>query len=188
MTVTLSPSEHDIEVLPTIKVACQLVSVTPLGADVFSVHLRLPEEQMVAYHAGQYMLLERENGQWSAFSIASAPQQGRDLELHILARDAAPVALLQQLQKDGVAQVQMPLGAVHLSGADERPLLLIAAGTGMAQVQSIIEDCRARDFRLPLHIYWGARVADDFYTLTKCSDWTAMPNVHFHQIVSEDSG
>ena len=59
MTVTLSPSEHDIEVLPTIKVACQLVSVTPLGADVFSVHLRLPEEQMVAYHAGQYMLLER---------------------------------------------------------------------------------------------------------------------------------
>lgn len=170
------------------KVVCQLVSVTPLGADVFSVHLRLPADKVVRYHAGQYMLLERADGQSSAFSIASAPQQGRELELHILARNNVAVDLLKQLQKERVARVQMPFGDVHLAGADERPLLLIAAGTGMAQMHSIIEHCRATGFSQPIHIYWGARVADDFYTLESISAWQAMPNLHFHQIVSEDTG
>ena len=173
--------------LPRVKVACQLVSVTPLGADVFSVHLRLPAGKEVRYHAGQYLLLERENGESSAFSIASAPQQGRELELHILARDNVAVDLLTYLQKERVAHVQMPLGDVHLAGMDERPLLLIAAGTGLAQVHSIVEHCRATGFSLPIHVYWGSRVADDFYTFDALSAWQSMSNLHFHQIVSEDT-
>ena len=174
--------------LPSVKVACQLVSVTPLGADVFSVRLRLPAGKEVRYHAGQYLLLERENGESSAFSIASAPQQGRELELHILARDNVAVDLLTYLQKEGVAHVQMPFGDVHLAGMDERPLLLIAAGTGLAQVHSIVEHCRATGFSLPIHVYWGSRVADDFYAFDALSTWQSMSNLHFHQIVSEDTG
>ncbi len=179
----LAPNE-----LVLCKVACQLVSVTPLGADVFSVHLRLPAGKMVRYHAGQYMLVEREGGESSAFSIASAPQQGRELELHILARNNVAVDLLKQLQKERIARVQMPFGNVHLAGADEHPLLLIAAGTGMAQMHSIIEYCRTTQFSLPIHVYWGARVAEDFYTLKNLPAWQAMSNLHFHQIVSEDTG
>lgn len=171
--------------LPLCKVACQLVSVTPLGADVFSVHLRLPAGKTVRYHAGQYVLVEREDGESSAFSIASAPQQGRELELHILARENLTVGLLRQLQKERIAHVQMPFGDVHLAGVDERPLLLIAAGTGMAQVHSLVEYCRATQFKLPIHVYWGARVAEDFYTLKDLPAWQAMSNLHFHQIVSE---
>lgn len=174
--------------LPSVKVACQVESVTPLGADVFSVHLRLPAGKEVRYHAGQYLLLERENGESSAFSIASAPQQGRELELHILARDNVAVDLLKYLQKERAARVQMPFGDVHLAGADERPLLLIAAGTGLAQVHSIVEHCRATGFSLPIHVYWGSRVADDFYAFDALSTWQSMSNLHFHQIVSEDTG
>ena len=174
--------------LPLCKVACQLVSVTPLGADVFSVHLRLPAGKVVRYHAGQYLLVEREDGESSAFSIASALQQGRELELHILARDHAAIALLKQLQKDGMARVQMPFGDVHLAAAEQRPLLLIAAGTGMAQVHSLVEHCRATGFSQPIHVYWGARAAEDFYTLHDLPAWHRMSNLHFHQIVSDDTG
>ena len=174
--------------LPSVKVACQLVSVKPLGADVFSVHLRLPAGKEVRYHAGQYLLLERETGELNAFSIASAPQQGRELELHILARDNATVDLLKYLQKERIAQVQMPFGDVHLAGADKRPLLLIAAGTGMAQVRSIVEHCRATQFSQPIHVYWGARAAADFYTLQDLATWQSISNLHFHQIVSDDAG
>ncbi len=114
------------------------------------------------YHAGQYLLIERENGESSAFSIASAPQQGRELELHILARDNPAVELLKQLQKERIARIQMPFGDVHLAAAEQRPLLLIAAGTGMAQMHSLIEHCRATGFSQPIHVYWGARLAEDF--------------------------
>ena len=188
MKVTVQSSAHQLEALPTVKVACQLVSVTPLGADVFSVRLRLPEGQNIAYRAGQYLLLERENGEYNAFSIASAPQQGGDLELHILARDNVAVDLLKYLEKEQIAHINMPFGDVHLVGADQRPLLLIAAGTGMAQVHSLVEYCRATEFNQPIHVYWGARVASDFYALDNLAAWQAMPNLHFHQIVSEDTG
>lgn len=188
MKVTLSPSEQKTEALPAVKAVCQLVKITPLGADVFSVHLRLPDDQKAPYHAGQYLLLERLNGESSAFSIASAPQQGQLLELHILARNTVALELLQQLENEGKARITLPFGEVHLAGVDERPLLLIAAGTGMAQMHSIVEHCRATDFSQPIHMYWGARVASDFYRLDKQAAWQAMPNLHFHQIVSEDTG
>jgi len=177
----------DMNELPVHKLACQLVSVTPLGADVFSVQLRLPEGQAVTYHAGQYLMIERENGESNAFSIASAPQQGADLELHILARNNAAVDLLKQLQKEQVAHIQMPFGDVHLAGAAQQPLLLIAAGTGMAQVHSIVEYCRASGFSAPIHVYWGARLAEDFYTVKNLPAWQKMSNLHFHQVVSEEA-
>lgn len=178
----------DANELPVHKVTSQLVSVTPLGADVFSVQLRLPAEPDITYYAGQYLMIERENGESNAFSIASAPQQGRDLELHILARNNAAVDLLKQLQKERVARVQLPFGDVHLTGAEQRPLLLIAAGTGMAQMHSIVEHCRSTGFREPIHVYWGARLADDFYTVKNLATWQQMDNFHFHQIVSEEPG
>ena len=31
-------------------------------------------------------------------------------------------------------------------------------------------------------------MADDFYTLENMAAWQALPNLHFHQIVSEDAG
>ena len=33
--------------------------------------------------------------------------------------------------------------------------MLIAAGTGMAQMHSLIEYCRAAGFPHPVHLYWG---------------------------------
>ena len=43
------------------------------GGDVVRLRLRLPAGRQPRYHAGQYLLLQREDGEWSAFSLASAP-------------------------------------------------------------------------------------------------------------------
>jgi CDP-4-dehydro-6-deoxyglucose reductase len=57
-----------------------------VGGDVWRVRLRAPAGKPPRYHAGQYLMIERENGEKSAFSLASAPH-GRELELHVLARE-----------------------------------------------------------------------------------------------------
>jgi len=54
--------------------------------------------------------------------------------------------LLAQLQRDRFARVQMPFGDAHLADLPDGPLVLIAAGTGMAQMHSLIEFCRAAGF------------------------------------------
>ena len=73
----LAPGE-----LPVRKLACQVVECSELGGDVWRVRLRAPAGRPPRYHAGQYLLIERDDGQSSAFSLASAPHQGRELELH----------------------------------------------------------------------------------------------------------
>ncbi|WP_027896479.1 CDP-6-deoxy-delta-3,4-glucoseen reductase [Zestomonas thermotolerans] len=176
----LAPGE-----LPVRKLACQVVECSELGGDVWRVRLRAPAGRPPRYHAGQYLLIERDDGQSSAFSLASAPHQGRELELHILGREPSARALLAQLRRSGLARVQLPFGDTHLAELPDGPLVLIAAGTGMAQMHSLIEHCRAAGFPHPVHLYWGVRRPEDFYALDNWAAWESTANLHLHRVVSD---
>lgn len=179
----LAPGE-----LPVRELTCQLIDCEPLGGDVFRLRLRAPAGKPPRYHAGQYLMLQREDGEWSAYSLASAPHQGRELELHILARDEQPRTLLAYIQLSGMARVQLPLGDTCLERLPDGPLLLIAAGTGLAQMCSLVEHCRASGFTHPLHLYWGVRTPEDFYDLPQWAVWQQTSNVTLHRVVSDLCG
>ena len=179
----LAPDE-----LPVHSLACQLDSIEDLGADVCRLRLRMPAGKAIKYHPGQYLLLQRDPEQLSAFSIASTPQQGRIIELHILTREPQTQALVDRIQRERLAHIRLPFGDCHLARLPERPLLLIAAGTGLAQMQSMLEHCRQQGFALPIHLYWGAREGSDFYQAPCWQQWHSMPNLQLHQVVSDDSG
>ncbi|MGY8828097.1 MAG: CDP-6-deoxy-delta-3,4-glucoseen reductase, partial [Pseudomonadales bacterium] len=76
----------------------------------------------------------------------------------------------------------------HLAELPDGPLVLIAAGTGMSQMHSLIEHCRATGFAHPVHLYWGARRPDDFYELEHWVQWQQVPNLFLHQVVSDQCG
>ncbi len=179
----LAPGE-----LPVRQLACQVVALDDVGGDVRRVRLRAPAGRPPRYHAGQYLLIQRDDGKQSAFSLASAPHQGRELELHVLAREASSQALLAQLESKGMAQVELPYGDAHLAELPEGPLVLIAAGTGMAQMHSLIEDARTRGFAHPVHLYWGVRTPDDFYAIEAWDAWAELPNLTLNRVVSDACG
>jgi CDP-4-dehydro-6-deoxyglucose reductase len=176
----LAPGE-----LPVRELACQVVACDELGGDVFRLRLSAPAGKVPRYHAGQYLLLQRDGDDYAAFSLASAPQSGRELELHVLARDEVTVALLEQVQAKGLVRVKLPFGDTHLAELPDGPLVLIAAGTGMAQMHSLIEHCRTSGFAHPVHLYWGARRPEDFYQLDNWIQWQQVPNLFLHQVVSD---
>jgi CDP-4-dehydro-6-deoxyglucose reductase, E3 len=179
----LAPGE-----LPVRELACQVVGCDELGGDVFRLRLSAPAGKVPRYHAGQYLLLQRDGDDYAAFSLASAPQCGRELELHVLARDEATLRLITQLRSSGLVRVKMPFGDTHLAELPDGPLVLIAAGTGMAQMNSLIEHCRASGFAHPVHLYWGARRPEDFYALEHWPQWQQMANLFLHQVVSDQCG
>ncbi|MGN8344782.1 CDP-6-deoxy-delta-3,4-glucoseen reductase [Pseudomonas sp. SMV71] len=179
----LAPGE-----LPVRKLACQVVEVADMGGDVWRVRLRAPAGKPPRYHAGQYLMIERENGEKSAFSLASAPHSGRELELHVLARESSAQTLLEQLRRNPSVRVEMPFGDTHLSELPDGPLVLIAAGTGMAQMHSLIEHCRAHGFKYPVHLYWGVRRPEDFYEIEHWDEWRKLPNLYLHKVVSDLCG
>jgi CDP-4-dehydro-6-deoxyglucose reductase, E3 len=172
--------------LPVRNLACQIVECKDVGGDVWRVRLRAPAGKPPRYHAGQYMLIERENGEKSAFSMASAPHYGRDLEIHVLAREASALSLIEQLQRNTMVRVELPFGDSNLAQLPVGPLVLIAAGTGMGQMHSLIEHCRAIGFKYPVHVYWGVRRPDEFYELAHWDDWQNVPNLFLHKVVSDD--
>ena len=174
--------------LPVRTLACQLSECVEVGGDVWRVRLRAPAGKPPRYHAGQYLMIEREAGDKAAFSLASAPHSGRELELHVLARENSAVALIAQLQRNGMARLEMPFGDAHLAELPDGPLVLIAAGTGMAQMHSLIEHCRAQGFKHPVHLYWGVRLPEDFYQIEHWAEWEQLPNLFLHKVVSDLCG
>src|SRR3989344_5132994 len=98
------------------------------------------------------------------------------------------VAQIAQLRRSGLVRVKLPFGDTHLAELPDGPLVLIAAGTGMSQMHSLIEHCRATGFAHPVHLYWGARRPDDFYELEQWAQWQQVPNLFLHQVVSDQCG
>jgi CDP-4-dehydro-6-deoxyglucose reductase len=87
-----------------------------------------------------------------------------------------------------MARVELPFGDTHLAELPDGPLVLIAAGTGMAQMHSLIEHCRAKGFAHPVHLYWGVRRPEDFYEISHWDEWKKLPNLQLHKIVSDLCG
>ncbi|MBA1194422.1 CDP-6-deoxy-delta-3,4-glucoseen reductase [Pseudomonas entomophila] len=174
--------------LPVRALACTLSECRDIGGDVWRIRLLAPAGKPPRYHAGQYLMIERDGAGKTAFSLASAPHRGRELELHVLAREDSTRQLIDQLQRDQMARIEMPFGDTHLAELPDGPLVLIAAGTGMAQMHSLIEHCRAKGFEHPVHLYWGVRRPEDFYALEHWAEWEALPNLHLHKVVSDLCG
>lgn len=171
--------------LPVREFACQVTECAQVGGDVWRVRLRAPAGKTPRYHAGQYMRIERNGTDKASFSLASAPHCGRDLDLHILGREESALNLLAQLRQEGIARVELPYGDAHLAELPDGPLVLIAAGTGMAQMHSLIEHCRAQGFHHPVHLYWGVRQPGDFYQIEHWAEWEEVPNLFLNRVVSE---
>ena len=87
-----------------------------------------------------------------------------------------------------MARVELPFGDTHLAELPDGPLVLIAAGTGMAQMHSLLEHCRVRGFEYPVHLYWGVRRPEDFYTIEEWAQWQQLPNLFLHKVVSDLCG
>jgi CDP-4-dehydro-6-deoxyglucose reductase/3-phenylpropionate/trans-cinnamate dioxygenase ferredoxin reductase subunit len=68
-------------------------------------------------------------------------------------------------------QVDLPYGDFYLRASD-RPVILLASGTGFAPIKSIIETSVYAGHRRPTHLYWGARKREDIYLEELPARWS----------------
>jgi NAD(P)H-flavin reductase/hemoglobin-like flavoprotein len=133
--------------------------------------LKLAPSQPLPYQAGQYVPVQvtRWPRVWRPFSIANAPRPGGLICLHV---KAVPGGLVSNsLVYHSVTGDAVLLGAAagEMSLADEdRDLLCIAGGTGLAPIKAIIEQAIAaapegRPRKITLFV--GARQHFDMYDL-----------------------
>ncbi len=173
--------------------ACQVEVIEELNHDVYRVVLRPPAGKRVEFHAGQYLSVLMDGRDPSFFSIASAPTlpeepSNRNIELHVQAAEGweSASAVIEYIKNHPVLKVQLPFGKACLIEKPDQPLLLVAAGTGFAQMQSIIEHALSLNPEQQISLYWGGRQADDIYLLDKPKAWQATYTNFSYRIISAD--
>ncbi|MGQ7261050.1 FAD-binding oxidoreductase [Vreelandella sp. V005] len=163
---------------------CQVTEVENLNPDVFGVTLAGRAEAM--QHApGQYLELKLDDTTWVPFSIASAERGDGIIELHIQhwpERDNS-ARLRELLQVANQLTLRLPGGECVLDRQSERPLMLIAAGTGFSQMKAIIEAVLHEQPTREISLWWAAREHRDLYLEQLASQWAQTHvNVAFHAV------
>ncbi len=184
--------------LPQRSDQCELVRLTPLNDTVFQAVISLNNPAPIFFHAGQYLDLIIGNEHYS-FSIGSAytqptePTCSQQIELHIGVSDPNSAAknIIEHLEAGKPFQIEMPKGCCRINeealSTHQEPLILIAAGTGFAQAKSIIEHTASQSATRPIHLYWGARVAKQFYLLNVIQGWKqTLNNIHVTLALSDE--
>lgn len=172
--------------LPVVTVAAQVAGIDPLNANVSRVRLRLPAGRKIERLAGQYLeIVDGDNAY--AFSIASPPASGRDIELHVRYGEENPssLAVMALLRREPVVSLRLPMGECTLVGEPRLPLLFIAGSTGFSQVKAFVEHAIAQRWTVPITVCWGARTAGDLYLAALPAQWAREhANIRFVAAVS----
>jgi CDP-4-dehydro-6-deoxyglucose reductase len=145
-------------------VHCQVSEILPLSSNISAVRLRLPSDQAIHWHAGQYLLLGE--NQDAAFSIANAASENdNELLLHIRHDDdnQSAVDLMAELSSQSTVATTLPLGTRYIDQPPDRPVWFICGSTGFAPARAMIERLARLQFSLPVRLFRGGRQVDDIY-------------------------
>jgi len=146
--------------------------VAPLGRDVLHLQLELPEDQELIYQPGQYMNVLLPDGRKRSFSMASRPD-GMRVDFHVRRIPGGHFTdgRITTLQPGDRLPVEIPLGSFRLHAEDERPLVMVATGTGLAPIKSMLETLMDDPDCPPVSLYWGARTPEDLYLHREIAAW-----------------
>ena len=165
-----------------LRIKCEVTLLESYTETVFNVKLK--PEQKVEFQAGQYLMVVMAEDDKRPFSIASNPSNNDILELHIGASEQNSYAMqVVERLKSGTIEVELPGGNAGLREESERPLVLIAGGTGFSYTKSILERAVEVSSR-PISLYWGAREASHLYAFSLAQELAAAhPQVTFIPVV-----
>ncbi len=158
------------------KMPARVIEKTLLAHNVMRLVIKLPAAQRLQFLAGQYIDILLPGGLRRAFSIASPPQREDEIELHIRHVEGGGFTgwVFDELKVKEILRIEGPLGTFFIRhDTDDRPMILMGGGTGIAPLKSMIEDLIEHESLRPLHLFWGVRTSDELYMQEQAKQWAA---------------
>lgn len=166
--------------------SCKVTSVDAITDTVYRV--RLVPEAAFSFRAGQYLMVVMDERDKRPFSMASTPDQHDYIELHIGASELNlyAMAVMDRILKEREIVIDIPHGDAWLRDDEERPMVLIAGGTGFSYVRSILLTSLAKKPDRDITIYWGGREAKHLYDLSELEALSVThPNLRVVPVVEQ---
>lgn len=146
----------------------EVCRINDLTHDVREIELRLIEPREIQFKAGQFVSFEvpstgRVPVLTRPYSIASPPDSLDRITLVFNLVGGGPGSTyLFGLREGDKTRFKGPVGSFYLR-EDGRDLLLVATGTGIAPLRSMLLTELARDSRRRVELIWGLRSQHDLY-------------------------
>ena len=175
---------------PSRVMRCRVLELEDLTHDIRGVRLAIEAGGPFIFSAGQYAQLEFAPGLSRHYSMASTPEDG-ELVFHIRhmpgGRTSAYVAT--QLKVGDKVKVSGPLGVAYLRDNHSGPVVMVAGGSGLAPIQSILSTMLGRGHEAPVALYFGVRSERDLYHEPLLKDLAARhSNFSYQVVLSEQKG
>ena len=163
-----SSEDIQIKTLPA-----RVASLRKLSDDVMEMTLKLPETERLAFKAGQYIEIILRDKSRRAFSIANTPSNDEVLELHLRHVEGGKFTeyVFNEMKEKAILRLEGPFGSFYIRENSNRPLLLIAGGTGFAPIKAMLEKLIEEADTRPVYLYWGVREKSDLYRNDLAEKW-----------------
>lgn len=164
-------------------IECHVHQMTSLTPYVYKVLLK-PEQQL-DFMPGQYLNFVMSDEDKRPFSIASAPgSEFIELQIGAFGEDSYAMQVIERVKSSEKVTIEMPLGNAHLRTTSERPLLLLAGGTGFSYIKSMFEYLVNNKSERHIMVYWGLREPSACYELEETQALLSqLPHASFIPVV-----
>ena len=176
---------------PVRKMPSRVTSIAKPTPDVAILQLQLPANDVLQYRAGQYVEFILRDGARRSYSMANAPHTQTEkpgIELHVRHLPGGKFTdhVFGAMKEKDILRVEGPFGSFFLREDTDKPMILLASGTGFAPIKAIIEHLQFKNSQRHALLYWGCRSKADLYL----HDWASnaaeqMPNLRYIPVLSE---
>ncbi|HSK69125.1 MAG TPA: 2Fe-2S iron-sulfur cluster binding domain-containing protein [Candidatus Limnocylindria bacterium] len=152
---------------------CELTEMEDMTYDIKRLRLKLPTGERMLFKAGQYVQLYSKpyakvrESVFRAYSISSKPSEEDFVELLVR---LVPNGILTTwahtaLKVGDQVRISGPYGDFYLRGENGEELIMIAGGSGLAPIRSLVYDVIERGLPNKMRFFFGANTLRDMYYL-----------------------
>jgi len=176
---------------PIKKMPVRVSSLERASHDVIVLRLQLPAADAFQYHAGQYVEFLLRDGDRRSYSMANAPHTqaaGPQMELHIRHMPGGKFTdqVFGTMKEKDILRIEGPYGSFYLREDSDKPIVLLASGTGFAPIKAILEHMAHKGITRPATLYWGGRRPADLYQAAWIeAQLGVMANLRYVPVVSD---
>ena len=155
------------------KLPCRVQKMERLAEDVMVLHLKLPANEKLVFLAGQFIEFLLKDGSRRSFSIANPPHDADLIQLHVrhVAGGQFTDHVFSKMKERDILRCEGPLGTFFLREESDKPIVLVASGTGFAPIKAVIEHALHKGIKRQMTLYWGGRRPRDLYMNDLATSW-----------------
>jgi len=173
--------------IPVKTFPCRVQSLDRVAPDVMVLKLKLPANERMKFLAGQYIEFLLADDKRRAFSLANAPHADDLLELHIRHVPGGDFTghVFKTMKVKDILRIEGPYGSFFLREESQKPIILVAGGTGFAPIKGLIEHALHIGMDRPMKLYWGAKNRAGLYMNALAERWAMEHGIAYTPVLSE---